>query len=206
MHKDLVIIGAGGHGKVVADIAEQLHKYEKIVFLDDNTTEKECMGYPIVGTSVCIQDYIREADFFVAIGSAVARENVTNKLKEMQAHIATLIHPSAVVSKHARIGEGTVVMAGAVVNPSVIIGEGCIINTCASVDHDCEISDYVHVSVGSHLCGTVKVDRATWIGAGATVIQNVNICGGCMIGAGAVVIEDIKGMGTYMGVPAGKRR
>lgn len=206
MHSELIIIGAGGHGKVVADIAEQLHRYETIIFLDDSATEKECIGYPIVGTRTCISEYIGKAEFFVAIGSAGTRERVMHKLKEMQADIATLIHPSAVVSKHAKIGEGTVVMAGAVINPSTTIGEGCIVNTCASVDHDCEIGDYVHIAVGAHLCGTVKVDKSTWVGAGATVKNNVAICGGCMIGAGAVVIRDIKGTGTYMGVPAGKRR
>ena len=117
-----------------------------------------------------------------------------------------LIHPNAIIAEDVKIGAGTIVMAGAVVNPGAIIGKGAIINTCSSVDHDCTIFDYVHISVGSHLSGTVNVGEGTWIGAGATVSNNVNICGKCMVGAGAVVIKDINEEGTYVGVPARKRK
>lgn len=202
MHKKLIIIGASGHGKVVADIAEKLHRYEEIVFLDDNTDLKECMGYPVVGKSDEIEKYRNDADFLVAIGNAENRKNVMEHLKERNVSIPTLIHPAAVVGSHVTIGEGTVVMAGAVINPDTVIGTGCIINTCASVDHDCRVGDYVHVAVGAHLCGTVEVGQSTWIGAGATVRNNVNICSDCIIGAGAIAIKDIDRVGTYIGVPA----
>ncbi len=197
--KELVIIGASGHGKVVADIA-RLNGYEKIVFLDDNSQTVECSRYRVIGSS----DLIKELDgeFFVAIGNPVIREKVFNRLVDCGKKIATLIHPQAVIGEEVSIDIGTVVMSGAVVNPCSVIGKGCIINTCASVDHDNVLGDFVHLSVGAHLAGTVRVGMRTWIGAGATVSNNIDITGDCMIGAGAVVVKSINISGTYIGVPA----
>jgi len=196
--RTLVIIGASGHGRVVADIAEKAG-YERILFLDDNINIKECGPYSVVGRSTEAIRY-KNCDFFVAIGNAVIRRKLQEQLKQL--NVATLIHPNAIIGKDVRIGIGTVVMAGAVINPGSQIGDGCIINTCASVDHDCCIGDYVHVSVGSHLAGSVKIKDDTWVGAGATIINNINVTSGCMIGAGAVVVKDIIEKGTYLGVPA----
>lgn len=194
----LLIIGAGGHGKVVADIAAHCG-YKDIAFLDDDTSLKSCWNYPVVGVSSDGEKYI-DADFFVAIGNPETREMVQGKLTGL--NIISLVHPDAVIAPDVVIGRGTAVMAGAVVNPGSSIGEGCIINTGATVDHDNKIENFVHVSVGCHLAGAVTVGKATWIGAGAVVSNNVNICGGCTIGAGAVVVKDIRERGTYVGVPA----
>lgn len=193
----LVIIGAGGHGKVCADIAKKCG-YEKILFLDD----ADAPG--VAGKVADFTRYIETADFFVAIGSTAIREKITKELLASNAIIATLIHPSAVVADGASFGAGTVVVAGAVINPDARIGAGVIINTCASVDHDCVIGDYTHVAAGAHICGTVVVGTHTWIGAGATVINNISICADCVIGAGAVMIHSAEEPGTYIGVP-GKR-
>lgn len=195
--KQLVIIGASGHGKVVADIARKTG-YEEICFLDDNESLTECSGYPVVGRS---SEWTRfDCDVFVAIGNAKIRERMMEELTDKS--VPTLIHPNAVIGENVSIGFGTVVVAGAIINPGATIGKGCIINTAASVDHDCVINDFVHVSVGAHVAGTVEVGKSTWIGAGAVVKNNLNICGDCMIGAGAVVIKDIEEPGTYVGVPA----
>lgn len=194
--KKLVIIGASGHGKVVADIAVECG-YRDIVFLDDNRTIKECAGFPVVGMSDEAYQMIN-ADFIVAIGNATIRK----KIQESLTNVVTLIHPSAVVGRKVVIGAGTVVMAGAVINHGTVIGRGCIINTSSSIDHDCRIDDYVHVSVGSHIAGTVTIGEKTWVGAGATVSNNINICDCCMIGAGAVVVNAIQNAGTYVGIPA----
>lgn len=193
--KKLVIIGASGHGKVIADIAVR-NGYDEIVFLDDNDTIKECAGFPVVGKTNEANNI--EGDKMVAIGNAKIRERIQGEL----ANIAILIHPAAVISRKVKIGEGTVIMAGAVINSDAFIGKGCIINTGASVDHDCKIADFVHVSVGAHVAGTCSIGKRTWIGAGATVINNINICGDCIIGAGAVVVKNIEKQGTYIGVPA----
>ena len=195
--KQLVIIGASGHGKVVADIARKTG-YEKICFLDDNDRLTECGGYSVVGKSSDWGNF--DGDVFVAIGNAKIREQIMEEL--VGRTVPILLHPNAVIGENVSIGFGTVVVAGAIINPGATIGKGCIINTGASVDHDCKIDDFVHVSVGAHIAGTVKVGKGTWIGVGAVVKNNLNICGGCMIGAGAVVIKDICNPGTYIGVPA----
>lgn len=190
----LVIIGASGHGKVIADIAVKCG-YKDIVFLDDNENVKVCAGFPVIGK---VSDAVTmEDDKIVAIGNAEIREKIQIKLS----NLVTLIHPNAVVSRRVEIGEGTVIMAGAVINSDVVIGKGCIINTGASVDHDCKLGDFVHVSVGAHVAGTASIGRNTWVGAGATVSNNVSICGHCMIGAGAVVINNLANPGTYVGIP-----
>ena len=195
--RKLAIIGASGHGKVVADIARK-NGYREIVFLDDDEGVHECGGYLVIGNSS--QAGQIDSDVIIGIGNADIRKRIQESVPWEK--LVTLIHPDAVVAEDVVIGKGTVVMAGAVINPGVRIGKGCIINTCSSVDHDCVVGDYVHIAVGSHLCGTVSVGDGTWIGAGATVSNNVNICGDCMIGAGTVVIKDIEKPGTYVGVPA----
>lgn len=193
----LVIIGASGHGKVIADIARKLG-YTAIVFLDDNENICQCGNYPVIGKS--FEASRMDTDIIVGIGNADIRKRIQESIPEER--IVTLIHPDAVIAEDVLIGRGTVVMAGAVINPGVKIGKGCIINTCSSVDHDCKVDDYVHIAVGSHLCGTVTVESRTWIGAGAIVSNNVDICPDCMIGAGAVVISDIRESGTFVGIPA----
>ena len=199
---NLVIVGASGHGKVIADIAEKVG-YTDIVFLDDNPKVESCGNYKVVGGCKSAQSY-KNADFIVAIGNSKIRRKIQSELIEMGLNIVSLVHPSAVIASNVKIGVGTVVMAGAVINPCSVIGQGAIINTCASVDHDCRIGDYVHVSVGAHVAGMVIIGDNTWVGAGATVSNNIEITNECMIGAGAVVIADITEHGTYVGVPAKK--
>lgn len=195
----LIIIGASGHGKVVADIAA-LNGYKDIVFLDDNESVKECAGYPVIGRSTSAP----AGEVFVAVGNAEIRKKLMGYYKDRLQPV--LVHPNAVIAGGVDIKDGTVIMAGSVINTSAKLGRGCIVNTSSSIDHDCVIEDFVHVSVGSHLAGTVKVGEGTWIGAGATISNNVNICDGCVIGAGAVVLKDIFESGTYVGVPAKKIR
>lgn len=198
--KKIIIAGASGHGKVVADIAA-LNGYKDILFLDVNTAVKECAGYPVIHEDAEVPDTY---EMFVAIGNADIRKRLMEQYKGRK--FPMLIHPNATVAHGVKMGEGSVAMAGAVINPGSKIGRGVIINTTSSVDHDCVLGDYVHVAVGSHLCGTVTVGDGTWIGAGATVRNNINICGWCMIGAGAVIVKDIDEPGTYIGVPARKIR
>lgn len=196
MKDTLYIIGASGHGKVVADIA-RLNGYKDIFFLDDDRSKESCGRYKVIGTSNDVGD----GDVIVVIGNARFRRKISERYKDK---IVTLIHPNAVIADDVKIGLGSVVMAGAVINPGTVIDDGCIINTGATVDHDNMIGNYCHISVGSHLAGTVHIGEETWIGAGAVVSNNVNICGFCMIGAGAVVIKDIGVPGTYVGVPVKK--
>lgn len=190
----LIIIGASGHGKVIADIAVKCG-YKEIVFLDDNPEIRECAGFPVIGRTA--ESAQLKGDKIVAIGNSVIRERFQKMIQTV-----TLIHPRATISRRVQIGTGSVVMAGAVINSDVVIGRGCVINTCASVDHDCQIEDFAHISVGAHVAGTCWIGERTWIGAGATVSNNISIVRDCMIGAGAVVIRDINKSGTYIGIPA----
>lgn len=195
--KQLTIIGASGHGKVVADIAK-LNGYDVIDFLDDNDEVTVCGKYQVVGTTANVSDI--NNDIFVAIGNAGIRKWIMEMFSDKT--FPVLIHPHAVLADDVRIGKGSVIMAGAVVNSGTAIGEGCILNTASSVDHDCIVGDYVHVAVGAHLCGTVEIGSETWIGAGTTVSNNITICAGCMVGAGSVVVKNLTERGTYIGVPA----
>lgn len=202
MKSKLVIIGAGGHGKVIADIAFKMNRWQKIVFLDDNEIIKASMGVEIIGKSSDAFRYIKDYDIFVGIGNNEIREKVQYKLEAEGASIPVLIHPNAIIGEEVELGTGTVVMAGSVINCCTRIGKGIIINTGATVDHDNFIEDYVHISPGVHTAGTVKIGKSTWLGIGSVVSNNVNITSGCKIGAGAVVVSDITESGTYIGIPA----
>ncbi len=201
MKDKLIIIGASGHGKVVADIAIKMNKWQSIVFLDDDESIKTSMGLGVIGKTADAFIYKEEADFFVAIGHNPAREKIQEKLIDEGLNVVSLIHPSAIIGTDVELGIGTTVMAGVVVNSSSRIGRGCIINTSSSLDHDNIIEDYVHISPGVNTAGTVKVCKRSWIGIGSVVSNNVNICSGCKVGAGAVVVKDITEPGTYVGVP-----
>ena len=205
-YKDkLLIIGASGHGKVVADIAMKMNEWQQIDFLDDDISLKNALGIDIIGKSTDASDYFNESNIFVAIGDNLVRAKIQDNLIKQGAVITTLIHPNAVIGTAVEIGIGTVVMAGAVINSDTKIGRGCIINTGATVDHDNMIEDYVHISPGATLCGTVSIGKCTHLGAGAIVRNSVCVCGDCVIGAGAVVVKNLTEKGTYIGLPARRK-
>lgn len=202
MNKKLIIIGASGHGKVIADIAK-LNGYEDIGFIDDDMNKKTCGGYPVLGTLTDIDKYW-DRDFIVGIGNCKIRRKIQERLVNQGMMLVSLIHPNSVVAANVKIGIGTVVMAGAIINPDTVIGDGCIINTAATLDHENIIEDYVHISVGVHLAGNVHVGKESWIGVGSCISNNIQIYEDCVIGAGTVVIRNIEESGTYVGVPARK--
>ena len=197
MSQEIVIIGAGGHGRVISDIIE---KYGDKVYgyLDDGNV-KECGKYPVLG-KVELADKLFDKKFIIAVGNNITRKNIYKKYPHLNYY--TAIHPDAVIANDAKIGAGTCVMASAVINANAVIGNQCIINTASVVEHDNCISDYVHISPHATLCGTVNVGALTHIGAGAIIINNTSVCDGCVIGAGAVVTNNINVSGVYVGVPA----
>lgn len=202
MRERLLIIGASGHGRVVADIALKMNGWQEIVFLDDDEAIKKSMGIEVIGKVIDAFSYVDEYDIFVAIGNNKIREKIQSQLEDAGASLPTLIHPTAVIGEQVEVYSGTVVMAGVVINCCTIVGQGCIINTGATLDHDDVIEDYVHISPGTNVAGTVKVGKGTWLGIGSVVSNNVNITSGCIVGAGAVVVKDIDEVGIYVGVPA----
>lgn len=197
----LLIIGAGGHGRVVADIAMKMNRWQRIAFLDDDDAQQYSLGLEVIGPSSKALNLVEEYDIFVAIGNNATREKLHKVLKAAGVTMPTLIHPSATIGRQVKIGEGTVVMAGAVINCCSRIGDGCIVNTAATVGHDGTIADYVHISSGAHIAGTVTIGKGTWIGIGVIVKNNVQITEGTFVGAGAVVIRNIVEAATYVGVP-----
>lgn len=201
--KRLAILGASGHGKVVADIAE-CSGWDEVVFFDDAWPGVSANGDWIVeGTCQSLADRLDAFDgVIVAIGNNTIRAEKLHWLSDIAAPVVTLVHPSAVISQYAKLDIGTVVMPGVVVNVSACIGKGVILNTGCSIDHDCAIGDCAHISPGARLAGGVKVGMQSWVGIGASVKQLINIGRQVTVGAGAVVLADLPDGVIAVGVPA----
>lgn len=201
----LIIIGAGGHGRVAADCARSMKAFSSIQFLDESFPDRTAnLDWPIMGKSAEWSKYSEEAVFFVAIGDNETRMKLIAMLKANNVKIANLVHPTATLSETIEMGAGNCVFAHAVINAAAKIADGCIINTSATIDHDCKLNDGVHISPGANLAGQVEIEKLTWIGIGANVIQGVSITHEVFIGAGTTVIKNINEVGTYVGSPARK--
>ena len=201
--RKLAIIGAGGHGKVVADCAEQQGNYDEIFFLDAVFPgTEEVLHWPIKGTDKDWEQFIEEAEFIVAIGNNKVRLDFAQRIQEANGNLATIKHPSAQISQYATINAGTVVFANAVINCSANIGIAAIINTSATIDHDCEIGDACHISPGANIAGGVVIGDCSWVGIASNIIQCLTVSQNVMIGAGSTVTENITIPGTYVGSPA----
>jgi sugar O-acyltransferase (sialic acid O-acetyltransferase NeuD family) len=201
--KSLAILGAGGHGKVIADAA-LCSGWEDIVFFDDRWPTLSHLGvWDVVGDSQSFNEQATCFDaVFVAIGDNGIRMDKMSTLLRENIPLATVIHPSATVSRFAQVGLGSILCAGAVVNPDSVVGIGSIINTGATVDHDCSVGDFVHISPGANLASGVRVGDLSWIGIGSSIRQLITIGSGVVVGAGAVVIKDIPDACTVVGIPA----
>lgn len=205
--RHLAILGASGHGKVVADTAERCG-WQSVEFFDDAWPERqENAAWSVVGDTAALMSRLADFDgVLVAIGNNSIRHAKLLELKAAGACLATLIHPAAVVSRYATIGEGTVVFAGVVVNADARVNPGAILNSACSVDHDCLLGDAVHISPGARLAGGVQVGNLSWIGIGASVRQQIRIGQRVTVGAGAAVVGDIPDDATVAGVPAKRIR
>lgn len=199
----LAILGASGHGKVVADAA-MLAGWRSITFFDDAPSGTGMHGpWPIAGaTAELLRDAHRFDAAVVAIGDNQTRLMKQRALADGGLAIARIVHPAAVLSVYAEVGEGTVILAGAVVNAFARLARSCIVNTGATVDHDCDLGDAVHVSPGAHLGGRVRVGAGSWIGIGASVRHNTIIGERVTVGAGAAVVNNIADGEVVVGVPA----
>ena len=191
MSKRLAIIGAGGHGKVVGEIAS-LNLYKNIHFFDDKEKEIEKFPFKIFGNI----DYLKKNiqvydDFFVGIGENQIRFDIMEWLVKKNQNLINLVHPNATISKFISLGVGTCIMANAVVNPGTIIKNGVIINTAASVDHDCIIDDYAQISPNCALSGGVKVGKFSLLGTGTSVHPGINIGKNVKTGVGSNVYKNI---------------
>lgn len=200
----LLILGAGGHGKVIADAALETGKWDEIVFLDDAWPEKNKNGrWDIHGKVDQLVDWkVRCASAVVAIGNNHLRVEWQSKLVAAGFAMATIVHPSARVSRFSKLGVGSVVFANAVINVDAEVGEAAIINTAATVDHDCRLGNGVHVAPGVNVGGGVAVGNHSWLGIGAVIRHYITIGSDVVVGAGAVVVNDIPDGVTAVGCPA----
>ena len=192
--KKVIIIGTGGHAKVVFDGI--LKTDDKVIgFMDELSDKHTFMGLPVYHS---FSELDKNCFYVVAIGNNKVRE----RFDAYNLNWYTFIHPTAVIAHDAIIKEGAMILPGVIINASAVIGKHAIINSGAIIEHDCNIGDYVHVSPHATICGTCNIGNKTWIGAGATIINNTNITSNVIIGAGSTVIKDVNKPGTYVGSPA----
>lgn len=196
------LLGAGGHAANILDIL--LLNHRSVEVYDDNPS-RILLYKHISGSldSAILNADDREDIFIVGIGNNEVRETWSQEVIGAGLRIADLVpHPKSIISDHAAIGKGTVVMAGAIVQARAEVGDGVIINTGATVDHDCVIYDYAHICPGVNLAGNVTVGARTMIGIGSSVIQGIYIGPDIIVGAGSVVVDNLYQPGVYVGAPA----
>lgn len=209
----LLIIGAGGHARVITDILRARGELDRLSgFIDEALPIGSCpSGWDaaIVGRDKNLADHAG-SDFIIGIGSIsggnALRAKLFDKAKSAGLQPATLIHPAATLAADVKIGAGTAVMAGVVVNTGSLIGENVILNTRSTLDHDAHIGDHAHIAPGATLSGDCVVGQTALIGVGATLRQGINIGVGATVAAGSVVIGPVADGATVMGVPARVRR
>lgn len=190
----IAIYGKSGHGKVIADIA-RAQGYKEILWIDDDP-KKEALRF------LDFYEFYHKVPVLLGIGDNHIRQKLFHSLKSKGFSLPSLAHPSAIISKSAKIAEGCVIMPNAVINADVFIAEGVIVNTAAVIEHDCVIESFVHVSPKAALAGGVRVSKFSHIGIGANIIQGKKIGENCIVGAGACVIEDLPSRVTAVGIPA----
>lgn len=201
--KNVIVIGAGGHAKVIADII--LKSGDNLLGFLDDFKEKDTVileDYKVLDKAENAPNYNEENTYFIiGIGDNQTRKNFTEKFN---LKYYTAIHPTAVIGSDVQIGEGSCVMPNACINPGSVIGRACIINSAALIEHDNVLGDFVHVSPSATTCGDVKIGELTHVGARATIRNRVTIAPEVVVGMGATVVGDILEKGTYIGTPAKK--
>lgn len=205
--RPLVIIGNGGHARVVADICRAGGR-EVAGFLDRDVGAAATGGRVVLGGDEVLDahGFASDHEFVIAIADQRIRRRLGELVRAKGGSLATVVHPAAVVASDVTIGAGVVIVAGAVVNPGVVLGDLVIVNTGATVDHDCRLAAGVHVGPGAHLTGGVVCGEDALVGAGAVVIPGRTIGARAVIGAGSVVLSDVADDVTVVGSPARSAR
>ena len=203
----LVIWGASGHARVVADIVRLSGIFQVLGFLDNVNPGRKgtsFCGATILGGEEQLEPLRREnvRHLIVGIGDCRARLTLAATAVGFGFELATAIHPNATLAQDVAVGLGTVIMAGSVINPGAVIGDNVIVNTSSSVDHDCRVENGAHIGPGVHLGGGVTIGQGTWVGIGAVIRDGIRVGRGSVIGAGAVVLRDIPDEVIAYGVPA----
>lgn len=194
--EDIVLLGAGGHCKVIIDVINSQNIYNIVGLVDKHTVEKNKFGFPLLGDESVLNDLFKKgvSNAFVCVGSInnnYLRYELFTMLKKIGYTIPVLIHKNSIVSDSAVLCEGTVVMAGAIINSGAIVGCNSIINTGSILEHDCILKNNVHICPGSTIAGNVTVSDNSIVGIGSCVIQGITIEENVTIGAGSVVVRNI---------------
>lgn len=207
MRLPVIVLGAGGHAKVLINTLRLCS--EEILGVTDADAAligKDILGVPIIGTDDILKNYstkkVQLVNGLGSVGLPLPRRKIFDECKKLGFVFAVVIHPSAVIAVDVKIGEGTQVMAGAVLQPDVCLGDNVIINTRVAVDHDCSIGSHSHIAPGVTISGGVKVGDGAHVGTGASIVQGVNIGSDTLIGAGSVVLKDIPSGVKAHGCPA----
>ena len=203
--KNLILVGGGGHCKSVIDVAESAG-YDILGILDmPEEVGKSVLGYKVVGTDDDIPQFVDKAEFVVTVGfikNPAIRIRIFEKIKEAGGRLATLVASTARVSKHAEVGEGTVVMHHAFVNAGAKIGRNCIINTFSNIEHDALVGDQCHISTGTMVNGDCKIGERVFVGSQSVLANGISIGDDIIVGAGSLVRKSISVKGIYSGNPA----
>ncbi len=206
MKNKIIIIGGGGHAKVIISLLKKI-KFFEIVGYTDTQNYGIILNVPYLGKDEVLQSHFDCGIKMLAIGigqikSSSLRRSIINKLEIIGFQFPTIISPNSIVNEDVQIGDGTVIMDGVVINSGTIIANYSIVNTNSSIDHDCKIGSYTHIAPGVTLSGEVTIGDNVLIGTGASVIQQISIMDNCIISAGSSVQKSIIFSGIYRGVPA----
>jgi sugar O-acyltransferase (sialic acid O-acetyltransferase NeuD family) len=205
----IVVIGGGGHAKVVISILKKMEEFELIGYVDMED-RGEILGLEYIGSDKMVEGLLNDRDVIKAVlgigqlNDSSLRRDIARRLAKSGFSFPPIISPNAIVNEGVEIAEGTVVMDGVIINTGAMISRFCIINTRASIDHDCSIGEFTHIAPGATLSGGVEIGSDVLVGTGASIIQYRKIADSVIIGAGSAVWDDINDPGTYGGVPVRK--
>jgi sugar O-acyltransferase (sialic acid O-acetyltransferase NeuD family) len=210
MKKDLILIGGGGHCKSCIDVIEKQGEFRIIGIVDKKEKNETIFGYKIIGIDDDLPSLVKTVkNFIITIGhikTASTRKRIFIKLKELKAELPHIISPLAYVSRHASIGEGSIILHHALINAGASIGCNCIINSKALIEHDAKVGDHCHISTSAVVNGEAIIEAGCFLGSNATIRETKKICKETIIGAGAVIVKNIVESGVYFGNPAKRMR
>jgi len=188
----LILIGAGGHARACIDVIEHLDTFDIAGLIgNEEELQHECLGYRVIATDSDFPELAKQYQYAIItvgqIESALVRQRLYRQALALGFKLPTIISPTAYVSRHAVVGDGTIVMHGAIVNASAMVGNNCIVNTNALIEHDVIVADHCHISTGAIVNGTANIGIGSFVGSGSIIKQGITLCSNCVVGMGISV-------------------